>query len=88
MEPTEEEMIEWLRVLGLPEDEFRKAIRPYFNDTEAMNVYIEERAPDFDYMNSEYTGDSTQQLEKRVPTMPMFLQDLESGHYKGKRRKR
>ncbi len=81
-------MIEWLRILGLPENEFRKAIRPYFNDTEAMNVYIEERSDDFGYMNSEYTGDTEQQMDKHVPTMPFFIQELDDGHYKGKRRKR
>jgi hypothetical protein len=76
MEPTEEEMIEWLRVLALPEDEFRRAIRPYFADTGQMNMYIEERRP--------------QELLQAdpVPTRPFLIEELESGRYKGRHGKR
>lgn len=36
-----EEALEYFRLLGLPEEEFRKAIRSYFDNTGEMDAYIE-----------------------------------------------
>lgn len=83
MEQELDDFIEWLRVLKLPEADFRKHIRPYFSDTVEMNQYIERRAPQ---QEARYSQDSGY----RTPTMPAPVIETPktTGHYKGKRRKR
>ncbi len=79
-------MIEWLRVLGLPEEEFRKAIRPYFADTGQMNMYIEERRPLEVVRYERAIQDVPSNFS--TPTKPFFIEELQSGHYKGRHGKR
>jgi hypothetical protein len=38
-----EEMLDWVRALRLPEAEFRAYVRPHFEDTEAMEKYIDSK---------------------------------------------
>jgi hypothetical protein len=38
-----EEMLDWVRALSLPEAEFRAYVRPHFDDTEAMEKYIDSK---------------------------------------------
>jgi hypothetical protein len=93
MDEELDNFIEWLRVLKLPEEDFRRHIRGYFDDTDAMNIYIERRAPQEAVRYAYSTGD--EQVSLGVPTRPsQALSDdtqdipLKTGHYKGKRRKR
>ena len=92
MEDDLDDFIEWLRVLGLPEADFRKHIRGYFDDTTEMEEYIEARRDDIHYMSDTYVGESVPYMVTRVPTEPhVTIEDtvpIKTGHYKGKRRKR
>lgn len=45
MDDNLDDFIEWLRVLQLPEEDFKRHIRGYFDDTAEMVRYIEEREP-------------------------------------------
>lgn len=88
MEQDLEDMLDWLAVLALPEEEFRRAIRPYFNDTGAMNMYIQQRAPQEVVRYAQSIKDEP--THYNTPTMPApVLEDESPGHhYKGRRRKR
>lgn len=91
MEEELDDFIEWLRVLQLPEEDFRRHIRGYFDDTAAMDQYIEERRPQ--YIRYAHLQDPSTIAMSSVPTMPAPVQDTvtepkKAGHYKGKRRKK
>jgi hypothetical protein len=86
MEQELDDFIEWLRVLRLPEKDFRRHVRPYFDDTSQMEVYIESRMPQTDMRSVD-----PEPTKRTIPTMPApVIQELppRSGHYKGKRRRR
>lgn len=87
MEQELDDFIEWLRVLQLPEEDFKAHVRPYFDNTTAMEAYIEERKPQEGWV---YVPDVTPSHE--IPTQPYAEQETVSppshGRYKGKRRKR
>lgn len=89
MDTELDDFIEWLRVLQLPEEDFKRHVRPYFDNTTAMEKYIEDRKPQAGW--SEYSPD--EYFHRDVPTMPYHDQETvseprKSGRYKGKRRKR
>jgi hypothetical protein len=86
-----DDFIEWLRVLKLPEEDFRRHIRGYFDDTGQMERYIASRQPQA--IRYAHLTDSEIVAMSAVPTKPapVLFDDPEhehKGRYKGKRRKR
>ncbi len=97
MEEELDDFIEWLRVLKLPEEDFRRHIRGYFDDTAAMEQYIVTRQPQairYAHLDDPSTVAMSAIPTKPAPVMDYVTQDdipVVSGHkgrYKGKRRKR
>lgn len=92
MDEELDDFIEWLRVLQLPEEDFRRHIRGYFDNTSEMNQYIEERKPQA--VRYAHLQDPETIALTAIPTKPYAVQEAVTpepknhGHYKGKRRKR
>ena len=94
MDEELDDFIEWLRVLQLPEEDFRRHIRGYFDDTAEMEQYIATRQPQA--VRYAHLRDPETISMSAVPTKPYQVQETvaepetakKSGHYKGKRRKR
>lgn len=91
-----EDFIEWLRVLNLPDEDFRRHIRGYFDDTMAMERYIERTTPR-SIRYASLPGDPPPPQEYWVEdyiddgyNVEPVYRPIETGHkgrYKGKRRK-
>lgn len=94
MDTELDDFIEWLRVLQLPEEDFKRHIRGYFDDTAEMNRYIETRAPQqsvryaYDDQDRPQVTDVSTRPWPAQPPEPTEAIPVKAGRYKGRRRKR
>lgn len=72
MEEELDDFIEWLRVLKLPEEDFRRHIRGYFDDTAEMEQYISTRKPQS--VRYAHLDDPSTIAMSSVPTKPWLSQ--------------